>query len=101
MWSFQMMYMIPIRRALACSLPHRSVAKASSRKSRAIWRSFLFRAARVQSNARPSLCSEVPELRQDRAVGPWPPPRLTSHLASALVPGLAYGEHFFCGWYSA
>ena len=36
MWSFQMMYMIPIRRALASVLPARSEARTRARKSAAV-----------------------------------------------------------------
>ena len=70
MWSFQMMYMIPIRRAGACSLPRASVANAASRNSWAIRRSLPLLASSIQSNARPSLCSETPPDRQLREIGP-------------------------------
>ena len=89
MWSFQMRYMIPIRRASASSLPSASGAVSRARSSRTVARSALEPAFIVQSMARPSLCSEAPPERHARTdVCALPPSkRRSSQRASSSVPG--------------
>ena len=99
MWSFQITYMIPIRRARASVLPALSVSLTHARNAVARCRSAFRLASSRQSKARPSLCSEVPPALQEREMPPNPPPwRLTSHRPSFSVPGFAFGEHFVWGW---
>ena len=72
----------------------RTVQERLARRRSALWA-----ASSVQSNARPSLCSEAPPLPHGRPIGPNPPPYLrTSQWPRYVVPGFACGRHFVCGW---
>src|SRR5512144_2824115 len=98
---FQMMYMMPRRRALAYFLPRPSffsnqfssaVARAASARS---W------ADTAQSHARPSLCSLRPRTAQSLVMPRLPVVgyvRRTSR-AKAITPGFATGSHETCGRY--
>jgi hypothetical protein len=71
---FQMMYMIPSRRALAKLLQFVSVAKRKSNRLWTVARSRALPAFMAQSHARPSLCSLVPPTLQARPTPRLPPP---------------------------
>ena len=100
MWSFQIRYMIPIRRASACVLPSASVAK-TLREEVGDVRPGRAPSSRLtaQSNARPSLCSETPPSLQEREMPSEPLPGycFCSHADSLVVPGLAFGLQLVCG----
>ena len=101
MWSFQITYMIPIRRASAWVLPSASVAKMSLSIALATWRSAFEVASSVQSIARPSLCSDAPP-PQARPVAPPPPPYVaTRYSPSRTVPLRGLGWQVACAWYDA
>ena len=74
MWSFQIRYMIPIRRASASGLPSASVAKICAKKSATNARSRAECTLTAQSKARPSLCSETPPSLQEREMPSEPLP---------------------------
>ncbi len=101
MWSFQITYMTPIRRARAALLPNPSVARSRLRKCVAYRRSRPFSALSRQSNARPSLCSEVPDAVHERAIPEDPEPgyRFTRYSARITVPRLGVGLQVLCGTY--
>src|SRR5689334_15221443 len=98
MRSFQITYITPIRRASSAGWPLGPVANRAVSSFEARARSAARVALRVQSNARPSLCSETERPEQLRPIPPAPPPYVrTTHVRTASVPGLAEGEQVFCG----
>ena len=102
MWSFQMTYMIPMRRARACSSPSASVAKTFARKRSTSSRSAAFVASIDQSMARPSWCSLTLE-EQGRIVALAAPPSnfLSIQAASRLVPFIGWARQPSSPWYDA
>ena len=70
MWSLQITYMTPIRRASSAGSPVGPVAKIVFRNRVALARSAAFAAFSDQSKARPSLCSETDPPLQDPEIRP-------------------------------
>ena len=101
--SFQMMYMIPKRRAFQPSSPcgpgpisqfRTLVATAASEP---LW------ALSIQSHARPSLCSERPPEPQARVMPPSEPRLYVANMSArkATTPGLATGSQDAWGMYAS
>lgn len=101
MWSFQITYITPIRRARASVLPALSVASSAAIRRCTRVRSAARRTSTAQSNARPSWCSERLPPQAREMVPNRPPYRATIQRPSRTVPGLALGEQAVAGWYDA
>ncbi len=89
-----MMYMIPNRRAFQAGSPcgpgdssHTSTELATARSAES-WTSS------IQSQARPSLCSETPPSEQARTMPPSDPRLYVASMSArkAITPGLATGS---------
>src|SRR4051794_14531175 len=98
--AFQMMYMTPVRRAIACRLPYLSVANSQCSMSLTWLTCAELVTLAVQSKARPSLCSLVPPSLQGRVVPLLPVPgyAFSTMSRNLATPGCVAEMQEFCGW---